>query len=381
MNVISLSIQAVERELDQTAALSGPIREVCRYAMEGGRRTRGMLLLGAAQQSGPRAIRAAAAIEMIHAATLLQDDIFDAGELRRGRLVAHLRFGKPLAILASDWLLIRALELAAGVDPQFFRCLARAGTSMVQAEASELSPVPLRSVKQAEACGSAIAEGKTAALFGTALCGAAVLRGLCPEDRSRWEDLGVQMGITYQWVDDCIDLYGTETAAGKTVGHDLAAGCLTLPVLLAALRLEQQEMSICLQDLQAGHLPPPELKRLYTALHSTSVMQQVNDLLQDRLRAHRKGATGRRPLQSCCRSLAYGAARAPGAVLSNPALAAAGRAHDRTATLLVRMAAPCVKIPSWQLHTKPACCCSRLCSVISSTLHLSSPAWGPRSTR
>ncbi len=292
MTFTDLHLDALETELkQQTADLSGPLLDVCRYATEGGRRTRATLLLASAQQGTPRAVRAAAAVEMIHAATLLQDDIFDISELRRGRLVAHLRFGKPLAILASDWLLIRALELAAGVDPHFFRCLARAGTYMVQAEAREFSPVSLHSLTEATHHGTKTAQGKTATLFGTVLCGAAVLRGLPIHDRSRWEELGIEMGLTYQWVDDCVDLYGTEAAAGKTIGHDLLAGCLTQPVLLAARSLDEQGMPISLVNLQSGHLSALELLRLCTAVHSTGVMTQMRDLLQRRFEMHRHETT------------------------------------------------------------------------------------------
>ncbi len=284
-------VEAIDAESRRQAAeLSGPMLEVCRYAMQGGRCTRAMLLLNAAQQSGPRAILAATAIEMIHAATLLQDDIFDAGELRRGRMAAHLRFGKPLAILASDWLLIRALELASDVDPQFFRCLAQAGTSMAQAEAREFSAVPLQTLNEAQSYGATIARGKTAALFGTALCGAAVLHGLSAECLRRWEKIGVHMGLTYQMVDDCLDLYGGEAAAGKTVGHDLPAGCFTLPVLLAARSLENQGAPLSLEDLQTGKLPMPELLRLNTAIQSLQVRTHVQMLLQTRFEAHGKEA-------------------------------------------------------------------------------------------
>ncbi len=284
-------LEALERELEeQTAELCGAMLELCRYATKGGRRTRAMLLLSAVHERDSRAVSAAAAIEMIHAATLLQDDIFDAAELRRGRQVAHLRFGKSITILASDWLLIRALELAAGVGPPFFRCLAKAGTAMVQAEAHEFSPVPLHSLMQAQSVGDAITQGKTAALFGTALCGAAVLRGLGTDDQNRWKALGVEMGRTYQWADDCIDLYGAEAAAGKTLGHDLAAGCLTVPVLLAARSLERQGMPICLEDLRSGQLAPSELLRLYASVHSTDVATQMEDLLRSRCQAHRKEA-------------------------------------------------------------------------------------------
>lgn len=291
MTSTNLQLTALEAELkQQTAGLSGPMLEACRYALEGGRRTRAMLLLALAQGSESRAILASAAVEMIHAATLLQDDIFDSGELRRGRLVAHLRFGKPLAILASDWLLIRALEVASDVDPHFFRCLAQAGASMVQAEAREFSPVPLDSLEEAELYGGTIAQGKTAALFGTVLCGAAVLRELCEDDRDRWKQIGVQMGLTYQWVDDCVDLYGMEASAGKTIGHDLVAGCLTWPVLLAARSLAKRGTPISLRDLQAGHLPSVELQRLDAAVRSTAVMTQMHHLLQSRFEVHRREA-------------------------------------------------------------------------------------------
>ncbi len=107
-----------------------PMREVCRYATQGGRRVRAALLLGAAQHSRQSAVQAATALELIHAATLLQDDIFDSGCMRRGRPTAHLQFGKAITILASDWLLIRSLEVAVDIHPRFFRVLAQAGTAM-----------------------------------------------------------------------------------------------------------------------------------------------------------------------------------------------------------------------------------------------------------
>ena len=83
------------------------------------------------------------------------------------------------------------------------------------------------------------------------------------------------MGLTYQWVDDCVDLHGLEAAVGKTVGHDLLADCLTLPVVLAARSLEDRGIRIFLKALQAGHLPLSELQRLSVAVRSMGVMQQM----------------------------------------------------------------------------------------------------------
>ena len=132
-----------------------------------------------------------------------------------------------------------------------------------------------------------IARGKTAVLFGTALCGAAVLQGVTAEDRARWEQLGVEMGITYQVVDDCIDLYGVEAAAGKTLGHDLLAGCFTVPMFLAALSLERRGTPVSLEYLRAGSPASPDFLRLKRAVHSVEVMAQVHDTLQERFAAHR----------------------------------------------------------------------------------------------
>ena len=280
--------------LQQTAALAEPLLEVCRYATAGGKQVRARLLLAAARRCDALAIRAATALEMLHAATLLQDDIFDSGSLRRGRTAAHLRFGGPLTILASDWLLIRALELAAELDPVFFRCLARASAAMVQAEACELTPLPLQTVEETQAHAERTCRGKTASLFGTALCGAAVLRQLTDEQRAGWETLGIEMGLTYQMVDDCVDLYGAEDAAGKTLGHDLASGCFTLPVLLALQSLQERGIAVSLKDLQvdlqAGCLAADTFSCLQAAIYSQTVRAQVQQRLAQRLAQHAQRA-------------------------------------------------------------------------------------------
>ncbi len=285
---IGTALQALEVELQrQTAELSGPMLEVCRYATQGGRRIRAALLLGAGQQFGADAVRGATAIEMIHAATLLQDDIFDSGLLRRGRTAAHVQFGKAMTILASDWLLIRSLEMAASFHPRFFQKLARAGIAMAQAEAQELEPPVLLSVEQVQQYGCMIAQGKTAVLFETAMCGAAVLQGLSDTESQCWEEIGMRLGLTYQLVDDCVDVYGTEAAAGKSVDVDLTTGCLTLPVLLAVKLLEQRGTRISLEAFRAGHICTADMLELQSTVHSEEVKLQLRGILERRLTKHR----------------------------------------------------------------------------------------------
>ncbi len=288
----ALVLPALEAELEkQCAGLAGPMFEVCRYAVQGGRRIRAALLLSAAPPGDPqRALEAAAALEIMHAATLLQDDIFDDGHVRRGRSTAHLRFGKALTILASDWLLIRSLELAASIDPVFFQRLAQAGTAMAQAVACELnSPVP-RSLDHAQQLVAAIAREKTATLFGVCLCGAAILHGFSPSQCARWQQIGIDLGITYQLIDDCVDLYSDESTAGKSTGCDVIAGRLTLPVLLAVDALRMQHLVLSPERLQAGRLTPLEASLLQTALHSTEIKTHLHQLVRQKLCGHRHEA-------------------------------------------------------------------------------------------
>ena len=283
---------AVQAELDkQCSSLTGSMLEVCRYATQGGRGSRASLLLSAAAQHGSRAVQAAAALELIHAATLLQDDIFDGGRMRRGRATAHLRFGKPVAVLASDWLLIRSLEIAAGIHPHFFRSLAQAGAAMAEAEACELEAFTSRSMDEALDISFAIAKGKTAMLFGAALCGAALLTDTPPGKCSQWEDLGMNLGLTYQLLDDCVDIYGTEAVSGKTLGGDLAVGRLTLPVLLAMNAMQRREPAISLESMRSGRLSVAQASALDLMLHGASVQSQLQGVVQRRLVSHRRAAS------------------------------------------------------------------------------------------
>ncbi len=285
----------LEKELlRQTAELTGNLRDVCNYALEGGKRLRAALLLDLSQQSDHKSIAAAAALEMLHAATLLQDDIFDAGVMRRGRTAAHLTFGKSATILASDWLLVRALEMAVEVDLRIFRSLASAATSMTEAEAREFEPAAFDSLEEAQHRDYAIARGKTAALFATATYCAAILRGLSERQCECWQNQGSEMGLTYQIVDDCVDLYLPATMADKNVGRDVSAGCLTTPVLLALLQLKCQARPLSVRTLVQGRLTSSEQHLLQQAIQSSDVKGQMHAMLQQRFAIHASQA------KHCC---------------------------------------------------------------------------------
>ncbi len=285
--MINSNLATLEQELlRQVADLSEPLRKVCSYAVQGGQRTSASLLLALAGTEDPRAVRAAAALELLHAATLLQDDIFDSGSMRRGWPATHVRFGKPLAILASDWLLIRSLALAAELDSTYACCLSSAALGMAEAEARELEPASTSSLEEANLHGRHVAEGKTATLFGAALFGAAAMRRLPLTTCNRWQQLGLQIGLSYQIVDDCGDIFGDECTAGKSLGHDLDAGCLTSPVLLGILRLQEQGTFLSILDLQHGRLTDAKRRVLVDSMRSNKVREQLLAHLEDRFAAH-----------------------------------------------------------------------------------------------
>lgn len=232
-----MSRQAIDDQLMMMPALlAEPLHSPVLYALGGGKRARGLLLLSAGESSEPRLVRAAACVELLHAATLVQDDIFDRSRVRRGAASVYCAFGQQLATLASDWMLSEATRAAYRLAPRFGEALSGCAQKMMEAEALELAPAPMRTSAELQAHAERVARGKTGELFGLALSAPALLSG----DQRRAAELyeaGCRLGVAFQYLDDVLDLYGVPASAGKSLGRDLAASLCTLPVLDAATRL------------------------------------------------------------------------------------------------------------------------------------------------
>ncbi len=228
----------IDRELHALASRAGtPLYPAIAHASMGGKRTRGLLLVLAGDAAGQRGapgaatlVRAAACLEMLHAATLVQDDIFDRSRMRRGRHATHVRFGLPVAMLASDWMLLEAIRGAYRLHPAYGEALSRCAQGMVSGAACELAPVGGQNLPAWREHALAVARAKTGEMFGLALCGAASLRG-DPCRAAVLHGLGVELGLAFQYLDDVVDLHGDSVASGKEVGCDLRSGLLTLPML------------------------------------------------------------------------------------------------------------------------------------------------------
>jgi octaprenyl-diphosphate synthase len=180
----------------------------------------------------PRARGLAVAVELVHSATLLHDDVVDVAELRRGRPAARVVYGNAASIFGGDWLLVAALRkiAAAGFDGLLDRMLAVID-EMIVAESLQLERrgvlVPDRDDY------FRIVEGKTAALFRWAMCAGARAGGVGPTGEAALDRYGLHLGIAFQAVDDALDFCST---TGKDALADLREGKMTWPLVVAIER-------------------------------------------------------------------------------------------------------------------------------------------------
>lgn len=206
----------------------------------GGKRLRPLLMVLAARlcgYTGDYDVTFSTALEYLHAATLLHDDLVDGATLRRGKPVAHLRWGNPITVLVGDFLLARALSVAAGTGRvEVIRILAGLTEDMSQGEVHQLmrkGDINLTEDEYLE-----VIRRKTAVLFQAACRVSAVIADAPEQEQSALADYGFRLGIAFQMADDLFD-YTLETSDfGKQVGADLKEGKMTLPLIYALRQAE-----------------------------------------------------------------------------------------------------------------------------------------------
>jgi octaprenyl-diphosphate synthase len=181
---------------------------------------------------GDAHVTAAVIIEMVHLATLVHDDVMDEAEIRRGQLTIAANWGNEIAVLFGDCLFAQAVKLAAGFPtPEVCRAVAMATNTVCTGEILQTQHRRKFQISRREYF--RVIEMKTAELFTLSCDLAAFLGDASAEKRAALRQFGAAFGTAYQVYDDCVDLFGTEAEAGKSLGTDLAKGKLTWPVLLA----------------------------------------------------------------------------------------------------------------------------------------------------
>ncbi|HEY2538184.1 MAG TPA: polyprenyl synthetase family protein [Stellaceae bacterium] len=229
----------------------------------GGKRLRPMLTLGCARMCGYRGdrhIALAAAVEFIHTATLLHDDVVDASDLRRGRDTANAVWGNKPAVLVGDFLFSRSFELmVADGSLRVLEILSRASAVIAEGEVMQLMTTGNTATTEADYL--AVIQSKTAELFAAASRIGAVLAE-CPFDEEEALDrFGRNLGIAFQLVDDLLDFSAREAELGKSVGDDFRDGKVTLPVLLAFARGDEEERGFWRRTLEELDQRPGDLER------------------------------------------------------------------------------------------------------------------------
>ena len=223
-----------------------------------------------------RAVQLAVAVELVHAATLLHDDVVDLGENRRGAPAARMIFGNAVSIFAGDWLLIDALRRVreADVDGVLARLL-DVIEEMILAESLQLER--RGRLDTTEAQWFEIVDGKTAALFRWAMFAGGRAGGLPPEECAVLERYGRHLGVAFQAIDDLLDLTGDPEATGKALFADLREGKLTYPIITSLARDPSLEPR--LRDLLRADRSPASAERdVVRILHRTGSLDACRAL-------------------------------------------------------------------------------------------------------
>jgi octaprenyl-diphosphate synthase len=191
-----------------------------------------MLLLLTARMLGeitPASIRLAAVVEFIHNATLVHDDIIDAADTRRGRPSANSRWGNPMTVLAGDWLYMQSFAVALGEkNLDILSTLIEVTQKMVEGELMQLTLIGKPEASPDELLD--IVERKTGWLFSGCMKLPGIVAGVDEIALTTLADIGRNLGMAFQLVDDLLDLTSTTDTLGKPVGNDLKEGKVTLPV-------------------------------------------------------------------------------------------------------------------------------------------------------
>lgn len=210
------------------------IRKVGEYVLSsGGKRIRPALLLLSAKlcgYCGDRHVPLASVIEFIHTATLLHDDVVDSANLRRGFASANALWGNEASVLVGDFLFSKSFSLmVADGDLAVLKVLSSATTTIAEGEVLQL--VSTSDMDLSEASYIEVVKCKTAILLSAACQAGAILGMASPEREAALSDFGLGLGIAFQLMDDTLDYVASEEQFGKSIGHDLEEGKITLPLI------------------------------------------------------------------------------------------------------------------------------------------------------
>ncbi len=259
----------------------------------GGKRVRPMLTLIAAKlcdYRGERHIKLAAAVEFIHSATLLHDDVVDQSDLRRGSATANTIWGNKPSVLVGDFLFSRAFQvMVEDGSLEVLGILANASAVIAQGEVAQL--ITANDTETTESAYMEVIQAKTATLFAAAAELGAVVADRPAAEAEALRSYGANLGIAFQLIDDVLDYSSREVVLGKSIGDDFRDGKITLPVVLALQRGDSSERRFWRRTLEQVEQEDDDL------LQAIELLERHAALTDSVAQAVRYGDTARRALE------------------------------------------------------------------------------------
>ncbi len=258
----------------------------------GGKRLRPMLTIAAAKLCGCAGnghVRLAAAVEFMHTATLLHDDVVDESELRRGRKAARLLWGNQASVLVGDFLLGQAFRMMVDVGSlPALEILSNAAAVIAEGEVMQLAAAKNTATTEDEYL--TIIDAKTAALFAAAAEVGAAIAERPAAERSALMCYGRSLGVAFQLVDDALDYAGDSGKLGKSIGDDFREGKITLPIILCHQRANEAERTFWKRTLTDGQIADGDLE------HAVGLMRRHKAIEATFERARQHGEVARAAL-------------------------------------------------------------------------------------
>src|ERR1022692_1782632 len=271
-DLIQDELEQVEKKITaESVASVDAVTAIGQYLQSsGGKRLRPALLLLASKLTSPDgngcapAVELGAVVELIHAATLVHDDVIDAAETRRGRPSTNVKWGNHTCVLAGDWLYMQAFQMALRErNFHVLDLLISLTQMMVEGELLQLERIGKIEISEADYM--QLVDRKTASLFSACARLGAMMGGADEATEARLGEFSWNLGIAFQLVDDVLDFTSNEKVLGKPVGSDLREGKVTLPLIYALENAEPDEKRLVdnvLKDGNYDRVPFSEVRRM-----------------------------------------------------------------------------------------------------------------------
>jgi octaprenyl-diphosphate synthase len=248
--------------LSRTGSQVTLIPEVANHLIaSGGKRLRPILTLAMAQLAGYAGdghVKLAAAVEFMHTATLLHDDVVDESQMRRGKLAARMLWGNEASVLVGDFLLGQAFKMMVEVSSlKALGILSSAAAVIAEGEVMQLGAA--KNTATTEDDYLAVIRAKTAELFAAACEVGPVLASLPRDEQAACRSFGMNLGVAFQLVDDALDYGGKAAKLGKNIGDDFREGKITLPVVLSFRRGSDHERAFWRRTLEQSDATDADL--------------------------------------------------------------------------------------------------------------------------